>query len=68
MLPGDSNTGKWHEESFREKFDKPLMTPEEVIAMAGRNCYSTVRNLFEAVGYHKIFFAIGDHEIGGEFC
>jgi len=65
VLPGDSNSGKWHEESFREKFDKPLMTPEEVIAMAGRNCYSTVRNLFEAVGYNKIFVAIGDHEIGG---
>jgi len=45
--------------------DTSLTTTTEVIALAGKNCYSTIRNLFESVGYNTILTTIGDHEIGG---
>lgn len=64
MLPGDSNTGEWDTEKFINKLN-PNLTPEEAVLQAGRNCYSTVKNLFNAGGYDQILMALGDHEIGG---
>ena len=64
MLPGDSNNGKWDTESFIDIIN-PDFTAEEAVLQAGRNCYSTVKNLFNEGGYDRMLMAVGDHEIGG---
>ena len=68
VLPGDSNNGKWHTNSFRKELNKNLglstSTEIEAIAVAGKNCYSTTKRLFSEAGYDQILLAIGDHEIG----
>ena len=64
MLPGDSNSGQWDTEKFIDKIN-PSFTAEEAILQAGRNCFGTVKNLFNEGGYDRILMAVGDHEIGG---
>ncbi len=64
ILPGDSNSGKWTDQEFIDKFD-PTLTPKKSVLKAGKNCYNTVKNLFFAGGYDTILMAVGDHELGG---
>ncbi len=64
ILPGDSNNGEWDTQDFIDKIN-PNFTPEEAVRQAGKNCYSTVKNLFSEGGYDLILMALGDHEIGG---
>jgi len=64
MMPGDSNTGIWYTENFIESFS-PNSTPQEVVLRAGKNCYTTMRELYRKAGYEKILIAVGDHELGG---
>ena len=63
LLPGDTNEGSWHRPDWINKF-MPGLTREEAVYTAGINCYSTIRNLFQASGYEKILVAVGDHELG----
>ena len=64
LFPGDTQTGKWDTEEFINSFD-PSLEPEESVLTAGKNCYRTIRNLFEEGGYPDVLIAIGDHELGG---
>lgn len=68
VLPGDSNNGKWHTDSFRRALNDnlglQLETADEAIALGGRNCYSTVKRLFQEAGYPNVIMAVGDHELG----
>ncbi|GFH44387.1 hypothetical protein CTEN210_00861 [Chaetoceros tenuissimus] len=66
ILPGDTNNGKWDRQQFRDKLDpNGGMTEQQVILQAGRNCYSTMKNLFTESGFENMLVALGDHEIGG---
>jgi len=69
MMPGDTNTGKWHTTEFSDKIinktNDTVLGLEETVLRAGRNCYGTVIDLFANAGYEKILVAIGDHELGG---
>ena len=63
-------SGEWFREKYIKNFsdkynlDETLQKPNNIISLAAKNCYSTIRKLFTAVGYDKIMIAIGDHEIG----
>lgn len=68
MLPGDSNTGHWYTPDYAQKFQEHMqrsMSINEIIEMAGKNCYSTTKRLFHDIGYDNILLAMGDHELGG---
>ena len=64
VAPGDSNSGRWYRQSFIESFNSS-MSPEEAILAAGKNCYGTMKQLFDEAGYDKLLMAVGDHELGG---
>ena len=63
LLPGDSNTGKWHLSSYRDQHF-PSLSIKETIYQASLNCYTTLRKLFNEAGFDDIDMAIGDHELG----
>jgi hypothetical protein len=63
LLPGDTNEGRWHRRDWIDRV-MPGLSREEAVYTAGINCYSTIRNLFQASGYEKILVAVGDHELG----
>lgn len=67
MLPGDSvSYGGMPNDDIRGKMNAPMdMSINEVVYTAAYNCYTTVRQLFSAVGYDTILAAVGDHELGG---
>lgn len=62
LLPGDSNTGRWYNTEFLEALDAD--TPEEAVLKAGRNCYQSMKYMFDKAGYSTLLMAVGDHEIG----
>jgi hypothetical protein len=64
LIPGDTNGGRWDTDSYRNKHYYPGMNKKKIVEIAGKNCFSTIRTLFENAGWKKIFIAIGDHEIG----
>ena len=68
ILPGDTQTGHWHEEWYRKQFRKSTgiygLTANETIAQAASNCHRTTKKLFLEAGFEQILVAIGDHEIG----
>jgi hypothetical protein len=64
ILPGDTNNGKWDTSEFIKKLD-PSLSPQEAVLTAGRNCYSSIKDLFSSGGFQTMLLAIGDHEIGG---
>ena len=53
MMPGDTNTGKWHTTEFSDKIinktNDTVLGLEETVLRAGRNCYGTVIDLFANV-------------------
>lgn len=63
LLPGDSNTGRWYQKSYINRF-YPGLSAQDVIYKASKHCYTSLRKLFNQAGYEKILMAIGDHEIG----
>jgi len=66
LIPGDTNTGKWDGQVFINKaFPGSGYTPQESVLEAGKNCYSTTKDLFQEAGYSKTIVAVGDHELGG---
>jgi hypothetical protein len=67
MMPGDSvSYGGQSNDEIKEKLNATVeMSMNEVIYTAGYNCYTTVRQLYSAVGYDTILVAVGDHELGG---
>ena len=40
------------------------MTPNEAIAIGGKNCYSTIKRVFSTAGYDDVLLSVGDHELG----
>lgn len=70
ILPGDTNTGKWNKEEIRKKlqknFDLEVLTLRDAVLLAGKNCYGTIRQLFQEAGYDTALMCIGDHELGGK--
>ena len=66
--PNFFDSGHWYKKEFierlSEKYAKKTLTPNESIALAGSNCYSTIRKVFLEAGYDDILLSIGDHEIG----
>ncbi len=71
LMPGDTNNGKWHTESFKKKLEKrngedsdEFTTIAQVVRQASHNCYSTMREIFFKGGYEKFLVALGDHELG----
>lgn len=67
MMPGDSvSYGQLPNDDIKEKLNATYeMSMNEAIYTAGYNCYTTVRQLYSAVGYDIILAAVGDHELGG---
>ena len=63
LIPGDTTGGRWDTDGYRDKH-YPGMDKEKIVQTAATNCFSTIRTLFENVGWNKLFVAIGDHEIG----
>jgi len=41
------------------------MSMNEVVYTAGYNCYTTIREVYSAVGFDIVLAAVGDHELGG---
>lgn len=64
LIPGDTNGGSWDTDTYRNKHYYPGMDKKKIVEIAGKNCFSTIRTLFENVGWKKLFIAVGDHEIG----
>ena len=71
ILPGDTNNGKWYQKYVHELLNYYLglesLTNNEAIAIAGKNCYSTMKRVFSKAGYDKVLLALGDHELGELF-
>ncbi len=63
-------SGEWFREDYIKSFstkynlDEASQNPNNIIALAGKNCYSMIRKVFSAAGYEKILVSIGDHELG----
>ena len=68
LLPGDTQTGHWHEEWFQlylqDMLDMTGLTTNETIQIAAENCYSNVKRIFKQSGFDKVLLAPGDHEYG----
>jgi hypothetical protein len=41
------------------------LSDTDIIDIAGRNCYSAIKHIFNQVGYDNLLVCIGDHELGG---
>jgi Predicted phosphohydrolases len=67
MMPGDSvSYGRQSNEDIKDMLNATNeMSMNEAVYTAGYNCYTTVRQLYSAVGYGTILAAVGDHELGG---
>ena len=63
MLPGDTQSGYWHEAKYIKKHF-PNLSIAQAVYRASINCYTTLRSLFTEAGYDKILMAVGDHELG----
>lgn len=68
ILPGDTNTGKWHQKKFHDALEYYLdltsLSNNEAITAGGINCYSTIKRIFSEAGYDKLLVGVGDHELG----
>jgi Laminin G domain./Calcineurin-like phosphoesterase. len=67
MMPGDSvSFGGQSNEDIKDRLNATMeMSMNEVVYTAGYTCYTTARQLYNAVGYDTILAAVGDHELGG---
>jgi hypothetical protein len=63
IMPGDTNEGRWNTPTWINK-NMPGLAPEDAVYQAGRNCYGTIKQLFQEAGFEKLFVSIGDHELG----
>ncbi len=70
LLPGDSNTGKWQKKTFlrmmRRQLGNSSLTLDDIIQIAGENCYRTMNGMFAEAGYNVSLMCVGDHELGGK--
>lgn len=66
ILPGDTQSGNWNTNEWRNKF-YPNLSIQEAVYKAGMNCWTTMKSLFADAGYDKILVAVGDHEIGDNY-
>jgi hypothetical protein len=66
LIPGDTNSGKWHTPAFAKKLGNSSITPKEAVLRASEGCYGTIRKIYEEAGFDQNpMVAIGDHELGG---
>jgi adenine C2-methylase RlmN of 23S rRNA A2503 and tRNA A37 len=62
---------EWNEVDYenytKEEWNKFVdsLSNNEVINIAGYNCYSTIKKAFKQVGFDNLLVCVGDHEIGG---
>lgn len=62
-LVGDTLSGKWYKQKWINKF-MPGKSPKQAVYDASVNAFSTIKKSFNQVGYDKILYALGDHELG----
>lgn len=60
LITINRQNGKWDTLEFGNKLNSALSPPEAVLK-AGRNCYTSIRDLFSAGGFDTLLLAIGDH-------
>ena len=69
LLPGDIQTGHWHEPFFNRYLEDTLnitgLSVNETIRLGAENCYSAAKKLFSEAGFDEVLLAFGDHELGG---
>ena len=62
-LVGDMVGGEWYRQQWIDKF-MPGKSPQQAVYDASVNCFTAIKKVFHEVGYEKILYALGDHEIG----
>ena len=72
LIPGDTNSGGWTRDSFKERFlgatGEKYMSPQEIVLAAGSRCYGGMLRTFRVAGYAQVLLAHGDHEAGDNPC